>query len=48
MRLYVVMDWDKDFSSLEFDDDRKNDYEFNYKYDYNIQTELTVPEGYKS
>jgi hypothetical protein len=45
--IYVVMDWDKEFSSLEFDKDRKNDYEFNYKYNYTIQTELTVPEGYK-
>lgn len=45
--LYIVMDWDKEFSSLEFDDDRKNDFEFNYKYDYHIQTELTVPDGYK-
>jgi Transglutaminase-like superfamily len=45
--IYVVMDWDKDLSGLEFDKDRKNDYEFSYKYDYTIQTELTVPEGYK-
>ncbi len=45
--IYVVMDWDKEFSGLEFDADRKNDYEFNYKYNYNIQTELVVPDGYK-
>jgi transglutaminase-like putative cysteine protease len=45
--IYVVMDWDKEFSSLEFDKERKNDYEFNYKYDYAIQTELAIPEGYK-
>ncbi|MEO5562750.1 MAG: transglutaminase domain-containing protein, partial [Chitinophagaceae bacterium] len=45
--LYVVMDWDKDFAGLEFDEERKNDYEFNYKYNYNIQTELVIPEGYK-
>jgi hypothetical protein len=45
--IYVVMDWDKEFSGLEFDKDRKNDYEFNYKYNYSIQTELTVPDGYK-
>jgi Transglutaminase-like superfamily/Domain of Unknown Function with PDB structure (DUF3857) len=45
--IYVVMDWDKEFSGLEFDKERKNDYEFNYKYDYIIQTELAVPEGYK-
>jgi hypothetical protein len=45
--IYVVMDWDKEFSNLEFDADRKNDYEFNYKYNFNIQTELAVPDGYK-
>jgi hypothetical protein len=45
--IYVVMDWDKEFSGLEFDKERKNDYEFNYKYNYTIQTELAVPEGYK-
>lgn len=45
--LYVIMDWDKDFGSLEFTDDRKNDYEFNYKYNYSIQTELVIPDGYK-
>jgi len=45
--LYVIMDWDKDFGNLEFTDDRKNDYEFNYKYNYNIQTELLIPDGYK-
>jgi hypothetical protein len=45
--LYVIMDWDKDFASLEFGEERKNDYEFNYKYNYNIQTELMVPDGYK-
>jgi hypothetical protein len=45
--LYVVMDWDKDFGNLEFDKDRRNDYEFNYKYNYNIQTELLIPDGYK-
>jgi hypothetical protein len=45
--IYVVMDWDKEFSGLEFDKERKNDYEFNYKYNYTIQTELTIPQGYK-
>lgn len=45
--IYVVMDWDKEFSGLEFDKDRKNDYEFNYKYNYSVQTELAVPDGYK-
>jgi hypothetical protein len=45
--LYVIMDWDKELSGLEFDDKRKNDYEFNYKYNYSIQTELVIPDGYK-
>jgi hypothetical protein len=26
------MDWDKEFSEMEFDANRKNDYEFNQKY----------------
>ena len=45
--LYVIMDWEKDFSSLEMPDERKNDYEFNQKYYLSTQTELTVPAGYK-
>jgi len=45
--LYVVMDWEKEFSSLEMPDDRKNDYEFNQKYCLSTQTELVIPEGYK-
>jgi hypothetical protein len=45
--MYVVMDWNKEFSNLEFDNNRKNDYEFNHKYFITIQTELTVPDGYK-
>lgn len=45
--LYVVMDWEKDFSSMEMEADRKNDYEFNQKYYLSTQTELTVPPGYK-
>ncbi|MEP7237673.1 MAG: transglutaminase-like domain-containing protein [Ferruginibacter sp.] len=45
--LYVVMDWEKEFSKLEIDADRKNDYEFNQKYYLSTQTELTVPAGYK-
>ena len=40
------MDWNKEFSSLEFDKDRKNDYEFSHKYFITTQTELAVPEGY--
>jgi len=45
--IFVIMDWNKDFSSLEFDNDRKNDYEFDHKYFITAQTELTVPDGYK-
>lgn len=45
--MYVVMDWNKEFSSLEFDDKRKNDYEFNHKYFITTETELAIPEGYK-
>lgn len=44
--IYVVMDWNKDFSGLEFESDRKNDYEFNHKYFIAEQSELVVPEGY--
>jgi hypothetical protein len=45
--MYVVMDWDKEFADLEFENDRKNDYEFDHKYFVSTQAELTVPEGYK-
>jgi transglutaminase-like putative cysteine protease len=45
--LYVVMDWNKEFSEMEFDDDRKNDYEFNQKYYLTSQAELVIPAGYK-
>ena len=45
--LYVVMDWEKEFKGMEMQSDRKNDYEFNQKYYLNLQTELTIPEGYK-
>lgn len=45
--LYVVMDWNKDFGSMEFDADRKTDYEFDHKYYYTVQTELAIPAGYK-
>jgi transglutaminase-like putative cysteine protease len=45
--LYVVMDWDKEFSEMEFDANRKNDYEFNQKYFLTSQAELVIPAGYK-
>ena len=41
------MDWNKEFSSFEFDNKRKNDYEFSNKYYLDVQTELMIPEGYK-
>ena len=46
--IYVIMDWDKEFSDLEFDSDRKNDYEFDHKYFITTQTELAIPDGYKA
>lgn len=45
--LYVVMDWDKEFSSMELNANRKNDYEFNQKYYLSSQAELVIPAGYK-
>ncbi len=45
--IYVVMDWNKDFGSLEMPDDRRNDYEFNQKYCLTSQTELAIPTGFK-
>ena len=45
--LYVIMDWEKEFSGFEFDDTRKNDYEFSHKYFITTQTELAIPAGYK-
>lgn len=45
--LYIVMDWDKDFSSYDMEADRMNDYEFDHKFHYTTQTELTIPPGYK-
>jgi transglutaminase-like putative cysteine protease len=45
--LYVVMDWDKEFAGMEFEADRKNDYEFNQKYYLTSQAELVIPAGYK-
>ena len=45
--LYVVMDWDKEFSGMEFTSERKNDYEFNQKYYLTSQAELVIPAGYK-
>ncbi len=45
--LYVVMDWEKDFSGMEMGPERKNDYEFDQKYYVTTQTELTIPDGYK-
>lgn len=46
--IYVVMDWEKDFSSLSMPRDRKNDYEFNQKYHVQYTVDLQVPAGYKA
>ena len=45
--LYVVMDWEKDFSNMEMSEERKNDYDFMQKYFLASQTELIIPAGYK-
>ncbi|MGZ5286667.1 MAG: hypothetical protein ACXWB9_05765, partial [Flavisolibacter sp.] len=45
--VYVIMDWDKDFSGYEIPGERKNDYEFNQKYYYSTHTELAIPAGHK-
>ncbi|HYE53490.1 MAG TPA: transglutaminase domain-containing protein [Chitinophagaceae bacterium] len=45
--LYVIMDRDKELSTLEFDSSRRNDYELRHKYYFVSQTELALPEGYK-
>lgn len=45
--LYIVMDWDKDFAGFEMPAERKNDYAFNQKYHYTVQTELVIPAGYR-
>ncbi|HEX7847504.1 MAG TPA: transglutaminase domain-containing protein, partial [Chitinophagaceae bacterium] len=45
--LYVVMDWDKELSGYEMEADRMNDFEFDHKLHYVVQTELNIPEGYK-
>jgi len=41
------MDWYKDFGRYEMPADRKNDYEFDQKYFYTVQSELAIPAGYK-
>jgi len=45
--LYVVLDWEKELSSLEFDSTRKTDFEFDHKYYLVTKTEFTIPDGYK-
>ena len=45
--LYVVLDWEKELSGLEFDTTRKTDYELNHKYFVVSKTEFTIPDGYK-
>ena len=45
--LYVILDWEKELSLLEFDTTRKMDYELNHKYFVVSKTELAIPDGYK-
>ena len=45
--LYVVLDWEKELSSVEFDSTRKTDFEFEHKYYLVTKTEFTIPDGYK-
>jgi len=45
--LYVVLDWEKELSSVEFDSTRKTDFEFDHKYYLVTKTEFTIPDGYK-
>ena len=45
--LYVIMDWEKQMSQLEFDTTRKTDYELDHKYYLVSRTEFTIPDGYK-
>lgn len=45
--IYVVMDWNKEFSNVELENQRKNDYEFSHKYFLTTQAELAIPDGYK-
>ena len=45
--LYVVLDWGKELSSVEFDSTRKTDFEFEHKYYLVTKTEFTIPDGYK-
>ncbi len=45
--LYVILDWEKELGSLEFDTTRKTDYELNHKFYVSTKTEFTIPDGYK-
>ena len=45
--LYVILDWEKELSGLEFDTTRKTDYELDHKYYVVAKTEFTIPDGYK-
>ncbi|HYF29650.1 MAG TPA: transglutaminase domain-containing protein [Chitinophagaceae bacterium] len=45
--LYIVLDRDKELSTLEFDSTRRSDYEMRHKYYFVSTTEFTIPDGYK-
>jgi len=45
--LYVILDWEKELSGLEFDTTRKTDYELDHKYYVVAKTEFAIPDGYK-
>ncbi|GAB4092520.1 transglutaminase-like domain-containing protein [Flaviaesturariibacter terrae] len=45
--LYVVLDWEKEFGSMEIPADRVQDYEFSQKFYISVTKELAIPEGYK-
>jgi hypothetical protein len=45
--LYVNLEWEKEYGSMDFDSTRKNDYELDHKPYINTQIEFTIPDGYK-
>lgn len=45
--LYIILDRDKELSTLEFDSTRRSDYELRHKYYFVSQTEFAIPDGYK-
>jgi hypothetical protein len=45
--LYIILDWEKELGSLEFDSTRKTDYELDHKMYITTQIEFAIPEGFK-